>query len=162
MRSVLKGFLEHAQGAEVNYVNAPSLAGQLGIQVMEVKSTEPIDYAELLIVRAATDGKAASVAGTFYGSFNNPRIVRINDMPIEAVPEGVVFVIHNNDRPGIIGWVGSVIGKHGINIANMFLGRDEVGGRALTVLNLDSDPSPGLMEELLANPDVLDVTVANL
>jgi D-3-phosphoglycerate dehydrogenase len=129
---------------------------------VEVKSTEPIDYAELLVLRAFADNDAASVAGTFYGSLTNPRIVRINDMPIEAVPEGVVFVIHNTDRPGIIGWVGTVIGKHRINIANMFLGRDQVGGRALTVLNLDSDPSPGLIEELRENPEVLDVTVANL
>ncbi len=161
-RSVLKGFLEHAEGSEVNYVNAPSLAAQLGVQVVEAKSTEPIDYAELLVLRASTNGESASVAGTFYGSFTNPRIVRINDTPIEAVPDGVICVIHNTDRPGMVGWVGTLIGKHGINIANMFLGRDQAGGRALTVLNLDSNPPPELVDELCQNPDVLDVKVARV
>ena len=161
-RAVLKGFLESSAGGDVNYVNAPIIAQQLGIHVDEVKSSEPIDYAELINVRAATDGLGASLSGTFYGSVNNPRIVRINDMPVEAVPTGVLFIMSNKDRPGIVGWIGTIMGKHGINIASMSLGRDKAGGQALTVLNLDSAPSEAVLKEIKADKDILDVKVAKL
>jgi D-3-phosphoglycerate dehydrogenase len=146
----------------VNFVNALMIAKQLGVHVDEVKSSEPIDYAELINVRAATDGASASLSGTFYGSVNNPRIVRINDNPVEAVPNGVVFIMRNTDRPGIVGWIGTVMGKHGINIASMSLGRDKAGGQALTVLNLDSAPSDDVLAEIKKDRDILDVKVAKL
>jgi D-3-phosphoglycerate dehydrogenase len=159
---VLKGFLENAQGGDVNYVNAPVIAQTLGIRIGEVKSNEPIDYAELINVRAFVDGQVASVSGTFYGSANNPRIVRINDMPVEAVPHGVLFIMSNKDRPGIVGWIGTIMGKHGVNIASMSLGRDKEGGQALTVLNLDSAPSDALLAEIRKDKDIFDVKVAKL
>ena len=161
-RAVLKGFLESAQGGDVNYVNAPVIAQTLGLRVSEMKSTEPIDYAELINVRAFVDGQVASLSGTFYGSMNNPRIVRIDDMPIEAVPSGVLFMMSNKDRPGIVGWIGTIMGKHGVNIANMSLGRDKEGGQALTVLNLDSAPSDALLAEIKADKDIFNVKVAKL
>ncbi|HUK82101.1 MAG TPA: phosphoglycerate dehydrogenase [Verrucomicrobiae bacterium] len=161
-RAVLKGFLESAQGGDVNYVNAPVIAETLGIRVGEVKSSEPIDYAELINVRAFVDSQAASVSGTFYGSANNPRIVRINDMPVEAVPSGVLFMMRNVDRPGVVGWIGTIMGKHKINIAGMSLGRDKEGGSALTVLNLDSAPSESVLAEIRSDSDILDVKIAKL
>ncbi|HUJ72288.1 MAG TPA: phosphoglycerate dehydrogenase [Verrucomicrobiae bacterium] len=161
-RAVLKGFLESAQGGDVNYVNAPVIAQTLGLRVSEMKSSEPIDYAELINVRAFVDGQETSLSGTFYGSMNNPRIVRIDDMPIEAVPSGVVFMMSNKDRPGIVGWIGTIMGKHGVNIANMSLGRDKEGGQALTVLNLDSAPSEALLAEIKADKDIFNVKVAKL
>jgi D-3-phosphoglycerate dehydrogenase len=157
-RAILKGLLEKAQGSEVNYVNAPFIAENLGIHIEEIKSTEPIDYAELITIRA--DGY--SVAGTFYGSLNNPRIVRINDMPVEAVPTGVLFIMRNVDRPGVVGWIGTIMGKHKINIAGMSLGRDKEGGRALTVVNLDSAPSEEALAEIRQDKDILEVKVAKL
>jgi D-3-phosphoglycerate dehydrogenase len=161
-RAVLKGFLESAEGGDVNYVNAPMIAQQLGIHVDEVKSSEPIDYAELINVRAATDDASASLSGTFYGSINNPRIVRINDKPVEAVPNGVLFIMSNTDRPGIVGWIGTIMGQHGINIASMSLGRDKAGGQALTILNLDSAPSDAVLAEIKKDKGILDVKVAKL
>jgi D-3-phosphoglycerate dehydrogenase / 2-oxoglutarate reductase len=155
-RAVLKGLLEKAQGAEVNYVNAPVIAGNLGLRVDEVKTAELADYAELITIRA--DGH--SVAGTFYGSLNNPRIVRINDMPVEAVPTGVLFIMRNVDRPGVVGWIGTIMGKHAINIAGMSLSRDREGGQALTVLNLDSAPSDAALAEIKSDKDIFDVKVA--
>ena len=155
-RAILKGLLE--RGNEVNYVNAPVIAGNLGLRVEEIKSADSEDYAELITIRA--DGH--SVAGTFYGSLNNPRIVRIDDMPVEAVPTGVLFIMRNVDRPGVVGWIGTIMGKHGINIAGMSLGRDKQGGRALTVLNLDSAPSEEVLAEIKADQDILDVKVAKL
>jgi D-3-phosphoglycerate dehydrogenase len=157
-RAILKGLLEKAQGSEVNYVNAPVIAENLGIRVEELKSAEPIDYAELISIRADSH----SVAGTFYGSLSNPRIVRINDMPVEAVPRGVLFIMRNVDRPGVVGWIGTIMGKHKINIAGMSLGRDKEGGHALTVLNLDSAPSDEILAEVRKDADILDVKVAKL
>jgi D-3-phosphoglycerate dehydrogenase len=157
-RSILIGLLTKVQGAEINYVNAPVVAGNLGLRVEEIKTAESEDYTELITVRA--DGH--SVAGTFYGSLNNPRIVRINDMPVEAVPAGVLFLMTNIDRPGIVGWIGTIMGKHGINIASMSLGRDKQGGKALTVLNLDSAPTDAVLAEIKADKDILDVKVAKL
>jgi D-3-phosphoglycerate dehydrogenase len=157
-RAILKGLLEKVQGAEVNYVNAPSIAGNLGLRIEEIKTAESEDYTELITLRA--DGH--SVAGTFYGSLNNPRIVRINDMPVEAVPTGVVFIMRNVDRPGVVGWIGTIMGKHKINIAGMSLGRDKQGGHALTVVNLDSAPSEEVLAEIRADKDILDVKVARL
>ena len=161
-RSILKGFLESAEGSDVNYVNAPLIAEQLGVRVETIKNTEPIDYAELINLRATVDGKSASISGTFYGALNNPRIVRINDMPVEAVPTGVLFIMHNQDRPGVVGWIGTIMGKHGINIASMSLGRDKQGGKALTVLNLDSAPTEEVLAEIRKDKDILDVKVAKL
>ena len=161
-RAALKTFLENAEGGDVNYVNAPSIAHRLGIHVEELKSTEPIDYAELITVRAQANGVNVCASGTFYGSLNNPRIVRINGMPVEVAPSGVLLILHNQDRPGVVGWIGTILGKHGINIANMSLGRDREGGTALTVLNLDTAPSLEVIAEVKKDKDILDVKIAKL
>ncbi len=161
-RAVLKGFLEHAQGQDVNYVNAPFIAEQLGVLVSEMKSSEPTDFAELLTVRAYVDRREFGVSGTFYGSTNNPRIVRLNNLPVEAVPQGVLFIMTNKDRPGVVGWIGTIMGQHHINIAGMSLARDREGGTALTILNLDSAPTPEVLKEVRADKDILDVKVATL
>jgi D-3-phosphoglycerate dehydrogenase len=161
-RAVLKGMLEKVSGAEINYVNAPIAAADLGLKVEVIKSTELVDFAELITVRAFTDNQVTSISATFYGSPNNPRIVRINDMPVEAVPTGVVFVMINKDRPGVVGWIGTIMGKHHINIANVSLGRDKQGGTALAVLNLDSAPNEKVLEEIRADKDIVDVKVAKL
>ncbi len=161
-RSVLKGFLEAAEGGDVNYVNALVFADQLGIRVGEVKSTETTDYTELITVSAIADNVTTSVAGTFYGGLSIPRVVRINNMPVEAVPQGVLFIFQNRDRPGVVGWIGTIMGRHGINIAGMSLGRDAPGGRALTVLNLDSAPSDAVIAEIRADKDIIDAKVAKL
>jgi D-3-phosphoglycerate dehydrogenase len=83
-------------------------------------------------------------------------------MPVEAVPNGVLFIMRNQDRPGVVGWIGTIMGKHGINIASMSLGRDKAGGEALTTLNLDSAPSDAVLAEIRKDKDILDVKVARL
>jgi len=159
-RAVLKGFLESAEGGDVNYVNAPSIAQQLGIRIEETKSSDPIDYTELISVNARSEGKTTNVSGTFYG--NNPRICRVNDLPVEAVPTGVLLITRNTDKPGIIGWIGTVLGKHKVNIASMTLARSAAGGEALTVLNLDSAPSLEALAEVKQGKEILDVKIAKL
>ncbi|HZJ14411.1 MAG TPA: ACT domain-containing protein, partial [Chthoniobacteraceae bacterium] len=91
-----------------------------------------------------------------------PRIVKINGRHVEARPEGVLFLIENRDRPGIVGYLGTLMGKHGINIAGMSLNRDEAGGEALTILNLDTAPGAAVIEELLAEGDIHSAQVVQL
>ncbi|MDW8344593.1 MAG: phosphoglycerate dehydrogenase [Verrucomicrobiae bacterium] len=161
-RAVLRGFLVSAEGADVNYVNAPVIAAQLGIEVGEIKSSESTEFTELVTVTVQGEKGTTSVAGTFYGARTLPRIVRINGMPVEAVPEGILFIMHNVDRPGVVGWIGTIMGKYQVNIAGMSLARDKIGGRALTVLNLDSTPGEEVLAEIQQAKDILDVHVVQL
>ena len=161
-RYVLKGFLESAGGKDVNQVNVRTLANTLGLLIEEIKSSEATDFNEWLHVAAFSDGGKVSVAGTLFGSKQQPRIVRLNGQPVEIVPEGVLFIMTNKDRPGIVGYLGTLLGKHQINIASMSLSRETVGGQALTVLNLDSVPSPEVLAEIQSDPDISNLRVAKL
>lgn len=159
-RAVLTGFLRQAGGSDVNVVNVPAFAENLGLNVTESRETASSDFAEMIELTATGESGWVSVAGTFFGA--TPRIVKINGRHVEAKPEGVLFLFENRDRPGIVGHVGTLLGKHGVNIASMSLSRNEVGGQALTVLNLDSVPSPELIQELLANGDIFSVQTVTL
>jgi D-3-phosphoglycerate dehydrogenase / 2-oxoglutarate reductase len=153
-RAVLKGYLDHAHSdGAVNWINAPGLAEGLGLRLTEGRQAATTEFADLMEVTAGTDDVRASVAGTFFGS--SPRIVWINGRRTEAYPEGHLLLIKNNDAPGIIGAIGSIIGKNGLNIANMSLSRDSEKRVAYCVLNLDSAPSAAVIAELEAYPDIL-------
>ncbi len=159
-RYVLMGFLSMAGGQDVNPVNVRALASSLGLMVEEVKAHEGPDYAEWMHVTAHTDGEKVSAGGTFFGS--HPRIVRLNGRNVECVPEGVLFLMNNRDKPGMVGYIGSLMGEHEINIGSMSLNRDEEGGEALTVLNLDSVPPDALLDKMNADPDISNVQVIKL
>ena len=90
------------------------------------------------------------------------RIVRLFSLPVEIVPEGIIFLMNNKDRPGIVGHIGTLFGRHKVNIASMSLSRDTVGGQALTVLNLDSVPPAELLAEVAKDPDISNVHVVKL
>jgi D-3-phosphoglycerate dehydrogenase len=159
-RSILKGFLQIAGGSEVNEVNAPSFAGTLGLEVSESRLSAPGDYTDMLELSAAGEGKTVSVGGAFFGI--TPRIISINSRPVEARPHGVVLVLENTDRPGMVGRVGTLLGGHGVNIATMSLSRNQAGGTALTVLNLDTAPSEKLLTEIRASEDIHSAQVIQL
>jgi D-3-phosphoglycerate dehydrogenase len=161
-RMVLKGFLESAGGKDVNQVNVRAMATGLGLLVEEIKSNEDTDFNEWLHVAVKSGEQRFSAGGTIFGKRNQPRIVRLNSTPVEIVPEGVLFLMNNKDRPGIVGHLGTLMGKHRVNIASMSLSRDNAGGQALTVLNLDSVPPPALLEEIQKDPDISNVRVVKL
>ena len=147
-------------GGEANEENAPDFAKQLGLKVTESRESIGGDFAELIELTATGEGGWVSVAGTFFGS--QPRIVKMNGRHIEARPDGVLLIYENKDRPGMVGWIGNLMGKHGVNIANMSLGRNEAGGLALAVLNLDSVPGEAVLKEMLAEPDIKSAQVVQL
>lgn len=161
-RSVLKGFLQSAGGMEVNQVNVRVLADSLGLMVQEIKSNEETDFNEWLHVAVYAGDQKISAGGTFFGTQNQPRIVRLNSQPVEIVPSGVLFMMTNRDRPGIVGYIGTLMGRHQVNIASMSLSREQVGGQALTVLNLDSVPPQELLDEVQKDTDISNVRVVKL
>ena len=123
--------------SEVNYVNAPFLIKQRGISVTETKSDSQADFANLMTVTVITDRGETILAGTTFGK-KDIRIVRINQLHLNANPEGYILLIYNRDQPGMIGLMGTILGEHNINIADMTVGRSRIGDVALTLINVDS------------------------
>jgi D-3-phosphoglycerate dehydrogenase / 2-oxoglutarate reductase len=159
-RSILKGFLEEVGGGDVNLVNVSSFAKTLGLKTIETKDVVAGEFTDLVDVQATGQGETVSVAGTFIGA--SPRIVRINGRHVEARSTGVLLLLENNDVPGIVGQIGTVLGAHSVNIANMSLSRDHRGGEVLTVLNLDSVPDASILGAILTNPNIRSAKVVKL
>ena len=117
----------------VSFVNAPMLARERGLTVSEMRSTVSQDYVSLISLRAETDDGPVSVAGTLVGKRDAQRVMQVNDFDIEMAPaEHMVFFTYE-DRPGIIGTVGTILGEHDVNIATMDVGRKAERGEALDV-----------------------------
>ena len=162
-RAIIRGFLSTSNLKDVNNVNVRSVAQSIGITVEEKKSDEPVTFNEWVHVQAFKGAeKLISAGGTFFGSPNNPRIVRLFSQSVEIPVAGTLLLLNNADKPGIVGHLGTLLGKHKVNIASMSLGRDQVGGKALTVLSLDSAPPAALLEELKKDADISNVKVVTL
>ena len=162
-RAVVQGFLSRASVKDLNNINVRSIASTLGLTVEEKRSTEPVTFNEWLHVQVFNGNeKVISAGGTFFGSPNNPRIVRLYSMPVEIPISGVLLLLSNKDRPGIVGYLGTLLGKHKVNIASMSLSRDEAGGDAFTVLNLDSEPPAAVIAELEKDECIRNVKVVKL
>lgn len=152
--AVLKGIMEcFAAEGSVNFVNAPVLAQERGIGIDELRSSEPEDYTSLISVIFQHGERRRVISGTLFGK-RDPRIVRFDDFDLDAVPEGHMLFYRNDDVPGIIGRIGTQLGTHGVNIAQLSLGRDAQGASALSVLNVDSRISDDLLELILADEHV--------
>ena len=161
-RAVQKGWLKGIAGDEgVNDVNAPYKIKALGIKVETTKSSSSADYNELIEVRTIdSNGKEQSVRGTIIGKNADPRIVEVDGEAIEARPVDTLLVVRNLDKPGIVGKVGSILGQFGVNIANMSLSRSEGSESALTILELDEEPAPEAIEQLVADADIQEARVS--
>jgi len=154
-RAIQRGFLRRISGEAINYVNAPVALKRLGVQSKVLKSTDEVDYTELICVEAvAPDGTTAAAKGTLVGKTGKARVVEINNREVEVEAVGKLLIIENQDQPGMIGYVGSLLGRDRVNIANMSLSRTGPGETALIVINLDSEPSEETRAELKANPAI--------
>jgi D-3-phosphoglycerate dehydrogenase len=141
-RAVERGFLRRISGEEVNYVNAPVLLERLGVRAEVIKSTDDSGYTELIRVEAiGADGATFSASGTLIGKGNQPRIVNINGREVEVAAEGKLLVLENVDQPGMVGEVGTILGKDKVNIADMSLSRLTPGATAYMVVRVDTEPS---------------------
>jgi D-3-phosphoglycerate dehydrogenase len=159
--AVIKGFLEIFLHENVNYVNASMLIADRKIGVTERKGKKQRDYTNLITVRALTDKGEFAVGGTLF-SRTIPRIVRLNEFIVDIWPEGVVLICLNEDKPGIIGNLGTLLAKNNINIGAMTLGRTGRGGKAATILNLDSEVTADGMAQIKDIEHINDAKVVKL
>lgn len=161
--SFAAGLLEAALSDEVNIVNSELLLRERGIELVEESRGELGDFSSLITAEVDTDVKTYFAAGTVFGN-RFPRLVRLGDYRLEAYLEGKLLIFTHDDVPGIIGSVGTIFGKHSVNIAQMSVGRasQTPGGGAIGVLNLDNEPVAAALEEVAAQPHIHSLSVIHL
>ncbi len=160
-RTVLTGYLETARpDGQVNIVNAPSIACDMGLETIESTIYAKTEYSELIVAELKKGDTRYRIAGTIIGK--SPRIVEINKLFIDTAIHGHFLIVSNDDRPGIVGLVGTTLGTHGLNIANLSLARNKSLGNALNVISLDTAPSADIIAELSAAPGILSVTAIEI
>jgi D-3-phosphoglycerate dehydrogenase len=153
-----RGLLYPILKETVNYINAMALCKERGIKVSEAKSADDKEFVTLIQLNLKTDKVSKVVAGTLSAN-KQPRIVKIDEYYVEVQPSGEMVFIQNWDRPGIIGNLGTLMGRHNINIAAMTFGRDEPGGKAISVLNVDSPVSPKVLAEVKKIENILEAKI---
>jgi D-3-phosphoglycerate dehydrogenase / 2-oxoglutarate reductase len=159
--ALLKGLLTPIVGSMVNYVNAPHLARERGIRVVEAKSSSTDGFANMIRLSVAgTDGES-SVCGAVF-SERDYRIVQVDGYHVEAIPEGHILVLHNDDRPGVIGFIGQVLAEARINIAMMNLSRRKIKGKAISLINVDSRIPEEVLDTLRSNEHILSAVQVKL
>ncbi len=159
--AVLKGIFERLFEESINYISAPFIARERGINVSTLEEEAHESYTHLLSVQYETDKEKRRFSGTLFGS-KNIRIVEVDGFYMEAKPEGYLLLCSNVDRPGMLAAVSSVLAKANINIAGLSLGRSGVGQDALTVMNLDSHASDEVLKEISGLNGILGVKVISL
>lgn len=161
--AVLKGLLAPILGSTVNFVNAPALARERGITVNESKTTEAKDFANFIEIEALQNHEKNRIMGTLFGN-QDPRIVKINEFLLDAEPTGYMLFIRNKDRPGVVGTVGTALGRNNVNIAEMTLGRIKKQNKtmALTIINTDQEVPEKALAEIKKFPPILDVKLVKL
>ena len=160
-QAIIKGALEHYVGPSVNLVNAPYLAESRGIAVNTHSSSVKRNFASLLGVTLVTEKGSLHIEGAVFID-GQPRLVRMEDIAIEATLEGTLILAANNDRPGVIGAIGAALGASNINIAAFHLGRTQSGGKAMAIVNVDSEPSQEDIARLSAIENIIEVKLARL
>jgi len=159
--SVLKGAIANLTDEPVTYVNATLFAQKRGVQIDETRSSEHLDYANLITVEFTTSEGTTAISATVFGR-QDPRLIRIDRFEVKAKLEGDMFFCCNRDVPGVVGWMGTLLAKEGINIADMALGRESRGGRAIMVLSLDAPVPDQVFSKIAGAPHVFWVKQAKL
>jgi len=144
---VLKGLMSNVIAEPVNYINAPMLAEQHGIHIAQAKGLVGPEYTNVMSCRVSWEGCDRTITGAVFGG-EHPRILQVSDYHLDVDPSGTVLVMLNNDVPGVIGQVGTLLGAYGVNIGEWRLGRPHVGEDALSFINLDSEPPAGAIDAL--------------
>jgi D-3-phosphoglycerate dehydrogenase / 2-oxoglutarate reductase len=145
----------------VNLVNAMHVAKQRGIRILETRVPAPENFTNLIVIELKTDLETHRVSGTVFTD-KLPRIVEIDGYPLEVVPRGNMIFFTNNDQPGVIGAIGSVLGKSNVNIAGMYLGREHEGGKALALLLVDTIVEKGVIDQLRQMPNILSAKTVHV
>jgi D-3-phosphoglycerate dehydrogenase len=155
------GLLEFRLDQHVNIVNARLLAAERGIEIVEQTSSQKGDFSSLIRADVKTEKKTYTAAGTLFGN-QFLRLVQLGPYHLDAYVDGVMLLFTHRDVPGLIGFIGTIFGKHKVNIAQMTVGRQDAGGEAIAVLNLDSSPPEEALKEVRAHPQISSVSVVKL
>ncbi len=159
--AVLRGVLGHFLGQQVNDVNASFLARERGIRVEERQQQDAANYASLIEVEIVTESQRGSVAGTLFGR-EDARIVSIDNFSIEAAPEGHMLLFSNQDTPGVIGRIGTILGNANINVAGFHLGRHAPNSTAVCIVNVDTAIPANIMDDIRDLPNLIYAKTVNL
>ncbi len=159
----LKGLFTPILKDAVNYVNAPIIAKERGIRVVESKTKRSDDFVNALSIKVTTSEGENVIVGTVFGR-NEPRLVRFNSFRLEALASGPMLLVFNADVPGVIGALGTTLGKHGVNISRMTVGREEESNQNIILLSTDEMVSKELLVKVeglenIAKAQVLDLTM---
>ena len=155
--AIVKGVLEPMlEGVSVNFVNAPFVAKDRGIKIVETKSVDHESFTALVTVTLIYKNSQKIVAGTIFGK-KHSRFVRVDDYYFELVPEGRILIVHNQDQPGVVGSIGTFLAKNQINISRLQLGLSEKGNEALAFYNIEGEPTEASLTELARLPGLLSV-----
>lgn len=155
------GLLENALAEPINIVNAEVLLRNRGIELVEHKRADMGAFSSVVQCEVTTDAETHKVAGTVFG-LDMPRLVQWEDFRLEAYLDGVLVIFTHRDVPGIIGTVGTIFGDHGVNIAQMAVGRTGKGGEAIGVLNVDQVPPQAAMDEVRGHSAIHTASVIKL
>ncbi len=154
--ALVYGVLSPILGETVNKINALDLAKERGIDVQAVQSVTEQEFVNRVSVQVKTDKETFSVWGTLTSN-NKPRIVKVNNIYMEALPDGYMLFVKNNDKPGFVGAVGTILGEGKVNIASITLGRETEGGLAMSIVNVDSKVPEATLERLRKTKNILSV-----
>jgi D-3-phosphoglycerate dehydrogenase len=155
------GLLETRLSGSVNIVNAELLARERGIELIEEKSTAKGDFSTLIRAEVETEKKTYVAAGTLFGN-QYLRLVQLGPFHLDAYLDGIMLIFTHRDVPGMIGYIGTIFGKHKVNIAQMTVGRAAPGGEAIGVLNLDTLPSEAALKQVRSHPQISSLCVVKL
>jgi D-3-phosphoglycerate dehydrogenase len=155
------GLLEHRLAESVNIVNAELLARERGIEIVEQTNPKKGDFSTLIEADVFTDKKTYTAAGTLFGN-QFLRLVQLGPYHLDSFFDGVMLIFTHRDVPGLIGFIGTIFGKHHVNIAQMTVGRQMPGGEAIAVLNLDLQPPEEALREVRAHPQISSLSVVKL
>jgi D-3-phosphoglycerate dehydrogenase len=163
--AVLRGFFDRLHEPDeqysVNYVNAPSIARDRGVRVIQSKTPHAGAYRNAIGVKVVTPLGSTRVAGAVFDA-DTIRMTQINDFKLEALPEGYILMLQNQDVPGVVGRVGTLLGENGINIAGLELGREHVGGMAVSLFHVDEPVPDAVLATLRTHPHVVSAALLRL
>jgi len=155
------GLLEFRLQEHVNIVNAELLARERGIEIVEQSTAKQGDFSTLIKVDVQTDKKTYTAAGTLFGN-QFLRLVQLGPYHLDTFMDGAMLIFTHRDVPGLIGFIGTIFGKHNVNIAQMTVGRQMAGGEAIAVLNLDGPPPDEALNEVRGHPQISSLSVVKL
>jgi len=160
--AALKGMFSPVVHEPVTFVNAPLLAAERGVEVTETRTRQSRDWVNLVALSGEGSRGQVGVAGTTVGPRDAERLVAINGIPIDMAPADHMAFLFYEDRPGVIGRVGTILGESGVNIASMQVGRRKQGGEALMALTVDAGIPAGVLEQVEAEIGAHDSTFIHL